>query len=61
MKDSCDSYGFHSLIKQATNYKNREIPACIDLRLTNIPRSVASTCVIGAGLSDFHLMTLSMK
>ena len=54
MKDSCDRYGFHSLTKQAKNYKNNEISACSDLKLTNIPRSKT-------GLSDFHLMTLSMK
>ena len=60
MKDFCDSYGLHSLIKQATCYKNPENPTCIDLILTNVPRSFQSTCVIETGLSDFHLMTLSV-
>ena len=31
---------------------------CIDLILTNMPRSFQSICVIETGLSEFHLMTL---
>ena len=32
----------------------------IDLILTNLPRSFQSTYVIETGLSDFHLMTLTV-
>ena len=35
-------------------------PVCIDLILTNVPRSFQSTCVVETGLSDFHLMTLTV-
>ena len=35
-------------------------PVCIDLILTNVPRSFQSTYVVEAGLSDFHLMTLTV-
>ena len=40
--------------------KNPNSPTCIDLILTNVPRSFQSTCVIETGLSDFHLMTLTV-
>ena len=49
-----------NLIKQPTCYKNPDNPTCIDLILTNDPRTFQSTCVIETGLSDFHLMTLTI-
>ena len=45
---------------QPTSFKNSENPSCIDLILTNKPRSFQSTCVIKTGLSDFHRMTVSV-
>ena len=60
MKVFCDNYNLTSLIKQATCYKNPNNPTCIDLILSNTPRSFQSTCVIETGLSDFHLMTLTV-
>ena len=48
------------MLRQSTCYKNFEKPTCIDLILTNMPRSFQSTFVIEAGLSDFHLMTLTV-
>ena len=60
MKTFCDSYSLTSLIKQLTCYKNPSHPKCIDLILTNVPRSFQTTCVIETGLSDFHLMTLTV-
>ena len=35
-------------------------PKCLDLMLTNMPRNFQDTCVIETGLSDFHLMTLTV-
>ena len=35
-------------------------PTCIDMIISNTPRSLQSTCVIETGLSDFHLMTLNL-
>ena len=58
MKTFCDSCSLTSLIKQPTCYENPSHPKCIDLILTNVPRSFQTTCVIETGLSDFHLMTL---
>ena len=60
MKAFCDNYNLTSLIKQPTCYKNPNNPTCINLILSNTPRSFQSTCVIETGLSDFHLMTLTV-
>ena len=60
MKAFCDNYNLTSLIKQPTCYKNLSNPTCIDLILSNTPRSFQRTCVIDTGLSDFHLMTLTV-
>ena len=60
MRNFCNSYNLNSLIKQPTCFKNPENPSCINLILTNKPRSFQSTCVIETGLSDFHRMTVSV-
>ena len=60
MQTFCESYNLKSLIKQPTCYKNPDKPTCIDLISTNVPRMFQSTCVIETGLSDFHLMTLTV-
>ena len=56
----CENYGLNNLIRQPAFYKNPCNPVCIDLILTNVPRSFQSTCVVETGLSDFHLMTLTV-
>ena len=60
MKSFCENYGLKNLIRQPTCYKNPSNPVCIDLILTNVPRSFQSTCVVETGLSNFHLMTLTV-
>ena len=60
METFCDSYSLTCLIKQPTCYKNPLHPKCIDLILTNVPRSFQTICLTEAGLSDFHLMTLTV-
>ena len=60
MKPSCENSGLKNIIRQPTCYKNPSNPACIDLVLTNVPRSFQSACVVETGLSDFHLMTLTV-
>ena len=47
MQSFCDNYSLKSLIRQPTCYKNFGKPTCIDLILTNMPRS-------------FHPMTLTV-
>ena len=60
MKFSCETYNLTNLIKQPTCYKNPDNPACIDLILTNVPRTFQSSCVIETRLSGFNLMTLTI-
>ena len=60
MKYFCTSYCLKSLIKQPTCLENPENLNCIDLTLTNKPRSFHSTCVLDIGLSNFHRMTVSV-
>ena len=42
------------------SYKSPNKPTCIDLILTNVLRMFQSTCVLETGLSDFHLMTVTV-
>ena len=60
MTSFCESYDLKSIIKQPTCFKNSEKPSCIDLILTNRPKSFQSTCVMETGLSDFHRITVSV-
>ena len=55
-----DTYDLKSLIKEPTCYKNPNKHSCIDLILTNKPRSFQHSCVIETGLSDFHKMTVTV-
>ena len=58
--DFCQSYNMQNIIKDFTCYKNLNNPTCIDLMLTNRPRSFLKSITIDTGLSDFHKMTLSI-
>ena len=60
MKSFCESHNLKTLTKQPTCYKNPNKPTCIDLILANIPRMFQNTCVLETGLSDFHLMTVTV-
>ena len=60
MKSFYENYGLKNLIGQLTCYKNPSNLVCIDLILTNVLRTFQSTCVVETGLSDFHLMTLTV-
>ena len=60
MESYCENYDLKSLIKQPTRYKNPNKPTSIDLILTNVPRIFQYTCVLETGLSDFHLMTVTV-
>ena len=56
----CETHNLKSLIKQPTYYENPNSPTCIDLVLTNVPRTYQSTCIIETGLSNYHLTTLTV-
>ena len=55
-----DTHNLKNLIKEPTCYKNLNKPSCIDLMLTNKPRSFKHSCLIETGLSDFHRMTVTV-
>ena len=48
------------VIKDPTCYKNPSKSSCIDLLLTNKPRSFKHSCVIETVLSDFQRMTVTL-
>ena len=53
-------HNLKTLIKQKTCFKNPENPTCIDLILTNSPRSFQNSSVFETGLSDFHKLTITV-
>ena len=55
-----DIYDLKSLIKEPTCHENPNKLFCIDLILTNKPRSFQQSCVIETGLFDFHKMTVTI-
>ena len=57
---TCYRNTLSSLIKEPTCYKNPQNPSCIDLILTNSPYSFQNSCVIETGLSNFHMMTVTV-
>ena len=56
IKNCCLTYNLTSMINKPTCHKNTEKPSCIDLILTNCPRSSQNSCALETGLSDFHKM-----
>ena len=53
-------YNCKYIIKDKACYKNSHNPSCIDLIITNRPKSFQSSVVIETGLSDFHKMSLTV-
>ena len=54
-------YELKGLIKQPTCYQNPvELLCIVDLILSNVPRMFQSTYMIEIGLSDFHLITVTV-
>ena len=58
--DFCQIYDCKNLIKDNTCFKNPEKPSCIDLIITNRPKSFQNSVTLETGLSDFHKMTLTV-
>ena len=56
----CKVYRLKNLVKGATCYKNPEKPSCVDLILTNRPRSFRGCHIIETGPSDFNKMTVTV-
>ena len=60
IKIFCSNYNLTSMINKPTCYKNPGKPSCIDLFLTNCPRSFHNSCVIETGLPDFLMMIVTV-
>ena len=60
MKYFFKTYNLRNLLKQPTSCENPDNTTCIDLILNNVPRTFQIICIIKTGLSDFHLMTLTI-
>ena len=60
VRNFCQIYGCKNLIKDNTCFKNPEKPSCIDLIITNRPKSFQNSMTLETGLSDFHKMTLTV-
>ena len=60
MKDFCQICGCKNIVKDKTCFKNPINPPCIDLIITNRPKSFQESEVIETGLSVFHKMSLTV-
>ena len=60
VKDFCEIYSCKNLIKDSTCFKNPLKPSCIDLIITNRPKSFQNSVTVETRLSDFHKMTLTV-
>ena len=60
MKSFCQIHNFKNLLDKPTCYKNPSNPFCVDLIITNKPKSFQNSCTFETGLSDFHKMTLTV-
>ena len=59
MNNFLTNHGLSNIVKENTCFKNPNNPSCIDLILTNKPRSFQHTTTFDIGLSDFHRMVLT--
>ena len=60
MKSFCKIHNFKNLLDKPTCYKNPINPSCVNLIVTNKPRSFQNSSTFETGLSDFHKMTLTV-
>ena len=60
IENFCGTYHLHNLIKYPTCFKNPDKPSCIDLLLTNFPKSFLKSQSLETGLSDFHKLRLTV-
>ena len=60
VRDFCEIYSCKNLIKHNTYFKNPSKPSCVDLIITNRPKSFQNSVTVETGLSDFYKMTLTV-
>ena len=54
LNEFCEIYNLKNLVKDPSCFNNPEKPSCIDLIITNQPKSFQNTKAIETGLSDFN-------
>ena len=59
-RDFCEICSCKNLIKYNTCFKNPLKTSCIDLIITNRPKSFQNFVTVETGLLDFHKMTLTV-
>ena len=60
MNDFCDIYNLKNLVKKPTCYKSPDSPSCIDLFLTNRPRTFQSTTTVETGIFSFYKLVVTV-
>ena len=60
LNDFCNVYNLFTLVKEPTCFKNPYNPSCIDLFLTNRPRSFQNILTIETSISDSHKMVITV-
>ena len=55
-----DDFGAKNLVNDLTCFKSTDNPSCIDLFLTNSGNSFQNTQTVNTGLSDFHVMIVTV-
>ena len=60
LNNFCDIYNLKNLLKEPTCFKNPDNPSCVDLFLTNRPRTFQCTTTIETGISDFHKLVVTV-
>ena len=60
IKNFSQIYGCKNIVKDKTCFKNPRNPTCIDMIITNRPKSFQESEVVETGLSDFHKMSLTV-
>ena len=60
IRDFCEVYSCKNVIKDNTSFRNPLKLSCIDLMITNRPKSFQNSATVETGLSDFHKMTLTV-
>ena len=60
MEEFLNNHGAKNIVKEKTCFKSLNNPSCVDLFITNKPRSFQNTQTINIGISDFHKMVLTV-
>ena len=55
-----ETYCSSNIVREPTCFKNVNNPSCIDLFITNKPRSFQNTKAMSCGISDFHKLVVTV-